>query len=293
MNNLDLHAAARNMAMDDARQLIANGVDINGLDNMSRTPLHIACWKGDSDMVQLLLRSKALPTVKAKDNFTALHFAVQSNSLECCRLLLENTKALVNMRISKGNKTALHIAAAKGNIGVIELLLHCGADPMALTNKKQTALDFASDDVVFQAIKASIERKIESDTAKISKKNESEKTAALSLQASTNEGLEYAKKRPAPSYTSSSCVSSDDSVSVAAAPSFSTLCEPSTFCPTDTQAVHVASSLSNSIANSGHGGDNSGGVVKLDLSKRKQKRAKLGTGVHMSHLYGDDADEDA
>jgi ankyrin repeat protein len=270
------------MAIDDARQLIANGADINAMDNMSRTPLHIACWKGDSDMVQLLLRSKALATAKAKDNFTALHFAVQSGSLECCRLLLENSKTLGNMRISKGNKTALHIAATKGNIDIIELLLQSGVDPMALTNKKQTALDFASDDAVFQIIRASIERKMESDVTKISMKTESEKTTDMPIQQSMNEEQVNAKKRPAPS-------SSSGNIAPPAVVTIGPVDGPSVgpSVERNTQTVVAKPSSSNSISSTGDFGDR-GGVVKLDLSKRKKKRTKLGAGVHMAHLYEED-----
>lgn len=275
MSSPDLHAAARNGAVDDARHLIANGADINGLDNMSRTPLHIACWKGDSEMVQLLLRSKAVSSIKAKDNFTALHFAVQSGSLECCRLLLEQNKTLGNMRISKGNKTALHIAAAKGNVEIIKLLLESGVDPIALTNKKQTALDFASDDSVFQLIKAAVERKIESDRSKQTKKE---------LSVAEDEVLQT-KKRSAPS---SSVLQHNEAMGAPTVP-ITTSIGPST-AEESSACSELKYTASSSISNSSSAGS-SAGIIKLDLNKRKQKRPKIGSSVVISHLYEDGEEE--
>lgn len=134
---------------------------MNLSDGMNRTALHLAAWKGDPELVQLLLLSKASTSQKAKDNFSPLHFATQSGSLECCKLLVEKNPKLIHESISKGKKKALHLAAAKNNFDVCEFLLKMGADPSALTSSKQTALDFASDERVFELIKSSIAAKIE------------------------------------------------------------------------------------------------------------------------------------
>jgi ankyrin repeat protein len=138
-----------------------SGVDVNLPDGMSRTALHLAAWKGDPEMVQLLLRAKASTSQKARDNFSALHFASQSGSLECCKLLVTKNPKLLHESITKGKKKPLHLAAAKNNFKICQFLLNEGADPAALTSNGQTALDFAKDEQIFELIKASIAAKIE------------------------------------------------------------------------------------------------------------------------------------
>lgn len=78
-----LHTAARNKDIEAMKELIAGGLtDINQIDKLKRTALHIASWAGCSDAVKLLLGSNASTELKAMDGFTALHFASQSNSIE-------------------------------------------------------------------------------------------------------------------------------------------------------------------------------------------------------------------
>lgn len=141
------------------------GIDINASDGMKRTALHMAAWKADPELVQLLLRSKASTSQKARDNFSALHFAIQSGSLECCQLLVEKNPKLLHEAITKGKKMPLHLAAAKNNLEICQFLLDKGADPSALASNKQTALDFAKDDRIFELIKSRIAAKIEEEAA--------------------------------------------------------------------------------------------------------------------------------
>ena len=130
-----LHTAARNKDIEAMKELIAGGLtDINQIDKLKRTALHIASWAGCSDAVKLLLGSNASTELKAMDGFTALHFASQSNSIEapqCIRVLIKKDKSLLNQRVSKGNKSALHLAVLKGNDKCVLELLQIGADVSA------------------------------------------------------------------------------------------------------------------------------------------------------------------
>ena len=134
---------------------------MNAQDGMNRTALHLAAWKGDAPLVRLLLGAKASTLTKARDNFSALHFASQSGSLECCQLLVANNPKLLHEHISKGKKKPLHLAAGKNYFDICKFFLSEGADPTALTSSRQTALDFAKDEKVFQLIKSSIAAKID------------------------------------------------------------------------------------------------------------------------------------
>mmetsp|Transcript_7185 Transcript_7185/g.10685 ORF Transcript_7185/g.10685 Transcript_7185/m.10685 type:complete len:296 (-) Transcript_7185:74-961(-) len=289
----ELHDAVRDKDIESAKQCIANGANLDAVDSMSRTALHLACWKGDPDMVKLLLRSKASPTVRARDNFTPLHFAVQSGSIECCKILLEHEKKLLTMRISKGNKSALHLAAAKNNLELVRFLLDEGADPSSLTNKRQTALDFARDKAVFALIKQRIESKITGDSLMLQKK--------ASSKPSSQEDSICGQKRRA-----------DNSINMKSKPSTS-----------DREQITDVASPKLSVPQSSEGSDstlpldlhegeigpflptkgniplptdkndateevasNNTNIVKIDLSKRPKKKQKIG--IQLAHLHNDD-----
>lgn len=147
-----LHDAVKSLDIETVKTLIASGNDVNEKDKLNRTPLHLAAWKGNSEIIQLLLRSKACVTDKAMDGFTPLHFAVQSGDLLSCELLLKKNKALLSARTTKANKTVLHVAAHKNDLPMVQLLLSVGADVSALTNKRQTAFDMATSEEIRTAL---------------------------------------------------------------------------------------------------------------------------------------------
>ena len=156
---LPMHRAARENAVEEMQNLIVTGkYDINEKDFMKRTPLHMASWAGNAEIVKLLLRSKAKTDAIANDNFTALHFATNT---EIIKLLVKSNKALLHARVSKGNKTALHIAVPKGNIEIIQCLIDLGSDVTARTSNGQSCLELAKDDGVYSLIKEILQTKIE------------------------------------------------------------------------------------------------------------------------------------
>ena len=57
---MDLHAAARAGDVAVLNAGVASGCDVNAKDKLSRTPLHLAAWSGQTDAVRLLLAAGAL-----------------------------------------------------------------------------------------------------------------------------------------------------------------------------------------------------------------------------------------
>lgn len=68
------HAAAKNQ-LATAQALLAGGADAMTLSELGGTPLHEAAASGGKEIIQLLLDHKADPTVKSKQNVTALDIA--------------------------------------------------------------------------------------------------------------------------------------------------------------------------------------------------------------------------
>ena len=141
MTTTPLHDAVRASNVSAVEALLTSGSQVNVVDKLKRTPLHLASWAGDADMVQLLLRFKANPLALAQDAYTALHFAAQKDTgAMTCEVLAKKSAKLLSLKISKGGKTALHLAVVKGNTEVVKKLLELGADPMTKTGGNQTCL---------------------------------------------------------------------------------------------------------------------------------------------------------
>ena len=143
-----LHDAVRNESIDDVKQAVLSpDIDINGVDNHKRTALHLAAWKNNTDILNILISFKANIHATAMDNFTAVHFAAQNaNGSEFIKILIKNDKKLLDQRIKKDHKTALHLAVSKGNKDVARCLIELGADILAKTNNGRTPYDFVKND---------------------------------------------------------------------------------------------------------------------------------------------------
>lgn len=128
------------------KEKIVTGANVDEIDKLRRTPVHMASWSGNLEALQLLVRANANLGAKAMDGFTPLHFAAQSVSPEapaCIRFLVKKNKGLLNQRITKGNKSALHLAASKGSVPNVTTLLELGADMTAKTTSGQTAAELS------------------------------------------------------------------------------------------------------------------------------------------------------
>lgn len=142
---MSLHQAVRDGNLEQVRELIATGSEVNAADPSRRTPLHLAVWTGNVDIIKQLLLANANVMAKAQDYFLPLHFAVQKPlSSEVIKLLVKKDKSSLHATIAKGNKTALHIAASKGQLEHVKTLIELGADLTAKTTQGLTAQELAS-----------------------------------------------------------------------------------------------------------------------------------------------------
>ena len=123
-----LVAAVENPAA--VRILIDCGANVNTA-SLGQTPLHIACTKGSTEIVKILLAAGSNPnSVDSALQHTSLHAACLGGSQTCVKYLL-NFGANVNAR-AKNGWTPLHRAAAKGHTDICQLLVGNGADSEAL-----------------------------------------------------------------------------------------------------------------------------------------------------------------
>ncbi|XP_033024770.1 protein phosphatase 1 regulatory subunit 12C isoform X5 [Lacerta agilis] len=149
-----LHQACIDENMEVVEFLVANGADVNQADNEGWTPLHVAASCGYIEIAQYLLDHGANIAAVNSDGDVPLDIA-EADNMEAL-LRLEIGKRGIDVEVAKreeeevmlrdarqwmnGGKisdephpktgaTALHVAAAKGYIEVMRLLLQAGYDP--------------------------------------------------------------------------------------------------------------------------------------------------------------------
>ncbi|KAI3595899.1 multiple ankyrin repeats single kh domain [Moniliophthora roreri] len=138
--------AILNEEMEAIKDLVQKGVDVSvevkDQENKSITALQLASYKGDSELVSVLLDHGAKPDVKGDKYGKALEAALQAEKLDIMKLLVEKG---VNPNVEGGEYgTALQAVSYEGNLEIVKLLLEKGAAPNVEGGKYGTALQAAS-----------------------------------------------------------------------------------------------------------------------------------------------------
>ena len=130
--------------------LLAHGADPNISDFERQTPLHIACQTQQTQVVAVLVNHMSLRVLDKLDSkqHTPLIKAVLGGSTEIALMLLKhganpNIGTVTDPNGSKG--TLLHLAAATGNLVVIEALLKHGANHLSLDSGGKRAQSIAEE----------------------------------------------------------------------------------------------------------------------------------------------------
>lgn len=114
--------------------LIKDGVNPNEQNNLGNTPLYIACYRGNKEIVDLLLGADKIDVNKPNNSGkTPLMIAVLKKHLNIITKLLTLKDIKINEQDNEGF-TALHYAAMSGNPEIIKILINKGADKF-ITNK--------------------------------------------------------------------------------------------------------------------------------------------------------------
>lgn len=126
-----LNAAIRNEHVQMVKLLIKNNAEVNSkaVDVGSRTPLQIAAWTGNREIVKLLLDSGAdvngEPSVNGR---TALQEAVSGGRVKLVRFLLERKADVNAWPANRNGWPAFLTAINSGFLGIVKLLLNTDAD---------------------------------------------------------------------------------------------------------------------------------------------------------------------
>ena len=114
--------------------------------NNNITPLHRASRDGDQGRVQVLLAQGLDPNAKAGHGETPLMEAALRGQEGVVEVLLGQPAINLEVRNQWGD-TALLRATWGGHLSVVQMLLHHGADPAAVSNDGMSVLDWAAREV--------------------------------------------------------------------------------------------------------------------------------------------------
>lgn len=124
-----------------AKLLLDQGADVNfGIQEMLRSPLHIAVFHGFLEMADLLIRHKA--DVRAKDilGLNIAHHAIDANNLAAVEYCVENLGIHPETRDINGLTLLLRAIVTKASLDIIRFLLDKKASQSVRDNNKMSIL---------------------------------------------------------------------------------------------------------------------------------------------------------
>ena len=136
-----IHKAVKLNRIKFTELLLSNDADINLSNYEKWTPLHTAVSLGYNEMVRILLSNGAYVNVKLDDGSTPLHLAVWYGRTEIAETLIASG-AKLNSKNQNG-WTPLHIATEADLLRLAELLVKEGADILEEDTNGKNPLDLA------------------------------------------------------------------------------------------------------------------------------------------------------
>jgi len=128
---------------DLEQEILTSSASINTIDSNGRTPLSWAASRGDTRLIQSLIRLGANPNIVSVCYMSPLHYAVRAASPRTIVSLLA-AGAKVDQRTDWGQTPLHHAASYQNDTRYIEPLLDCGADVAAPDRDGNTPLGCAA-----------------------------------------------------------------------------------------------------------------------------------------------------
>ncbi|BFG39447.1 hypothetical protein CerSpe_257210 [Prunus speciosa] len=126
-------------------EILSTCTDPNYKGPNGRTALHAAVIYGDEEMTKEILEKKKDLAIKADEQgWTPLHYAALSGCTSIVEQLLQAHRSSAYIVDKADKKTALHIAAYRGHVGVVkQLISHCPDCCERVDQRGRNALHYA------------------------------------------------------------------------------------------------------------------------------------------------------
>lgn len=134
-----LYVATQKGYVEFVKLLIANGADLECMDENGETPLFIATFKGNLEIVKLLLDAGAQKDSQSYAGFTPFYLACSEGNYGVAKLLLD-AGCNINFQMKDGSNS-LFVASGKGYVSIVKMLLDAGVN-VDVQIKNQTPLWF-------------------------------------------------------------------------------------------------------------------------------------------------------
>eukprot|EP00118_Oscarella_pearsei_P003104 m.12968 g.12968 ORF g.12968 m.12968 type:complete len:2147 (+) comp24414_c0_seq2:49-6489(+) len=159
-----LMLAAMNGHTAAVKLLLDRGSDINAqIETNRNTALTLACFQGRHEVVQLLIDRRANIEHRAKTGLTPLMEAASGGYVEVGKILLNNGADVNASPVPSSKDTALTIAADKGHVRFVELLLTRKAHVDARNKKGASSLWLACNGGHWEVVQALVKTGAEPD----------------------------------------------------------------------------------------------------------------------------------
>lgn len=144
--NTPLHWAMATGSVKVVNSLIEHGASLDAQNSFGETPLHYGAGCpstvcGNLRCCEILLDAGADPTITSACGHTALHYAAAHGNVPVARLLLEHG-VHPDLTDDEG-ETALHIATVENRRGIIRAILSAGGNPNCANADGETPLHVA------------------------------------------------------------------------------------------------------------------------------------------------------
>jgi ankyrin repeat protein len=140
-----LFAAVASGKVDQLRQALANGANVNAGDAIGRSALSLAARNGDVAMIEALLDAGAKIEAADPIGFTPLMEAARDGKVQAAVALIARGANVRQRARANGLELApLHLATASGHEDLVRLLVERGADIDARDSEQATALIWAT-----------------------------------------------------------------------------------------------------------------------------------------------------
>jgi len=137
-----LMIAASQGNMEMLKLLIEKGAAVDEKNTQGQTPLIFAAHWGHADVVRLLIEQGGVNVnLQMNDGWTALIDSISMDHTEVAKILIKSG-ADINAK-SKNGWTGLMAAAYNNNVAIVNLMIENGADVNARDDLNRTALDIA------------------------------------------------------------------------------------------------------------------------------------------------------